>query len=249
MKNNMSVGILSHRAPKTLINTLLSYKESGFINKTNDIFCVLQNSEKQKEEIAVCEQFNIRSVVMKDNKMMASGFREIYLQAKNEIILFLENDFCTYCSSEDVDYYLDSSVYFLVNGKADLVRGRSRENPGDPNYAKMNLSQIPPINFIKSKHLSECMYWVDHPDLLYPTKIEKINSEKNLKTWYLTCSSSCNYTNNPYICKKDFFSKSILPYLVDGNNIESMLTPIWARQNYKCIFGFGVFTHDRKDGH
>jgi len=240
----ISIGILSYNAPSTLKNTLLSYKNSRLIEETDDIFCILQNSKKQEEEENICSQFSVKSIKMPDNGLMASGFREIFNNAKNEIILFLENDFCTYCDQKEVKYYLENAIYFLNKNTADLVRGRSRKNPGHPNYAKMNLSQIPPSSFIKSKHLSECMYWVEHPELVYPDKITKIKED-----WYMTSSASCNYTNNPYMCKKDFFYNAIYPYLKNGENIEKTLTPIWSQKNYKCIFGFGIFTHDRKDGH
>lgn len=250
-KRNISIGVLSHNAPNTLENTLLSYERSGLLRQSTDIFCVLQYSQRQQQEVEVCARFNIRSIIMNDNGLMSSGFKQIYNSAKNNIIMFLENDFCTYCSAEEVEYYLDSAIYFLENKQGDIVRGRSRTNSGYPNHAIMNLSKIDPKNFISNTHLCECMYWVDHPEIVYPTKIYKIASSNDIigQSWYLTDSSGCNYTNNPYMCTKDFFEKAVYPYLNDSHNIESILTPIWARERHKCVFGFGIFTHDRKDGH
>lgn len=240
---SISIGILSYNAPQTLRHTLTTYKNSQLLYSTDDIFCIIQKSEKQVEEKLICEEFNIRAILMPDNGLMSSGFKAIYNNAKYENILFLENDFCTYHADHDVEYYLDKSIS-LLDHNMQYIRGRSRTNPGNPNHAKQNLCNIKPDIFIKSKHLSECIYWVDNPELLYPTKIQKISSIDE-PAWYCSSSSSCNYTNNPYICKKSFFKYSIYPYLDNNHNIETILTPIWSRQNHRCAFGFGIFTHDR----
>ncbi len=245
-----SVGILSYYAPKTLRHTLETYKTSKFLNITDDIFVVIQQSSRQNDEIDVCKEFNLRYIALDDNGMMASGFKTIYENAKYDIILFLENDFCIYSSKDEVNKYIYDALYFINSGKADIIRGRSRINPGEPNHAYINLRNIPPENFINNTHLSECMYWVENPEKIYPTKITKIESKEDGQDWYLTTSRNCNYTNNPFICSKEFFKDAIYPYLEFGSNIEKELTPIWANNNYRCIFGYGIFTHDRSfDGH
>ena len=88
---------------------------------------------------------------------MASGFKAIYENAKYDIILFLENDFCTYCSKEEVHNYLENAVDLIKTGKADAVRGRSRTNAGYPNYAYINLRGIPPSSFVNNTHLAKCI--------------------------------------------------------------------------------------------
>jgi hypothetical protein len=180
---------------------------------------------------------------------MASGFKSIYENAKYDNILFLENDFCTFCSNADVLNYIENALYFLNNKMADVVRGRSRINAGRPNFA-LNLQTIEKDLFKNHTHLSECMYWLKDPDLEYPEKITKIEPKIIGQDWYLTTSRNCNYTNNPYMCSKDFFKNAIYPHLEFGSDIEGILTDIWKENDYKCIFGFGIFTHTRKyDGH
>jgi hypothetical protein len=245
-----SVGILTYFAPKTLKHTLETYRDSSFLETTDDFFVVIQYSSRQNEEIDVCQKFNIRYVALPDNGKMASGFKAICDNAKYEILLFLENDFCTYCSKEDVKNFITNSLDFINSGRGDIVRGRSRINPGEPNYAYMNLRNIPPENFINNSHLSECIYWVENPEKLYPSKIKKEDPLIEGQDWYSTLSNHCNYTNNPYMCSKKLFKKLIYPHLEFGSNIEDKLTKLWAIFDLKCIFGFGIFTHDRSfDGH
>jgi hypothetical protein len=246
----ISIGILSYFAPKTLRRTLETYRASGLIDITDDMFVVLQKSRRQNDEIKVCKEFKIRYIALSDNGKMGSGFKAIYENAKHDIILFLENDFCTYCSKDDVKNYIDNACYFIESNNADIVRGRSRINPGEPNFAYIYLRNIPPTNFINNTHLSECMYWLDKPEDVYPTKISKIEPIIKGKEWYITDSRHCNYTNNPFICSKNFFKREIYPHLEFGSNIEDKMTNIWAKSQHKCIFGFGIFTHDRTlDGH
>lgn len=245
-----SAGILTHYAPKTLRHTLETYKTSGFFDTTDDLFVVIQHSSRQNDEIEVCKDFGIRYIALPDNGMMASGFKAIYENAKYDIILFLENDFCVYCSKEEVQNYVENTVNFIKSGKADVVRGRSRKNAGEPNFAYMNLRNIPRYNFVNNSHLSECIYWEDNPEQIYPTRISKIEPVVEGFDWYIADSMWCNYTNNPYMCSKDFFKKAVYPYLHFGNNIEKEVTGIWRGLNAKCVFGFGIFTHDRSfDGH
>lgn len=201
----LSIGVLSYYAPKTLNNTLNTYKKAGLFELTDDLFVVLQESSRQSEEKAICDSFGIRSICLPDNGKMAWGFKAIYEHAKYDLILFLENDFVINESSVQTDNFVKNVLYFINSCGADVVRGRSRYNPGVPNYAYENLRNIPVSNFIANSHLSECIYWVDHPEQVYPSRISKIDPKEGAEQWYLCTSRHCNYTNNPYVCTKDFF--------------------------------------------
>uniref|UniRef100_A0A6C0K4H7 Glycosyltransferase 2-like domain-containing protein n=1 Tax=viral metagenome TaxID=1070528 RepID=A0A6C0K4H7_9ZZZZ len=246
----ISAGVLTYFAPETLKHTLETYKTSEFFECVDDFFVVIQQSDRQSLEKDICEEFNVRYILMPDNGRMASGFKAIYENARNDVLLFLENDFIINGTNEDIRDFLLNSLYFLNEKECDVVRGRSRKQSGDPNYAYINWKDEPPATFVNSTHLAEAIYWDPHPDTTYPSKISRINPIKGNDEWYTTSSKSCNYTNNPYLCKRQFFASEILPHLVDGENIEDRLTPIWAQQNYRCVFGPGLFTHDRSyDGH
>jgi hypothetical protein len=245
----ISAGVLTYYAPKTLHHTLTTYKTSGFMDLIDDLFVVIQKSDRQLEEQTVCEELGVRYVLMPDNGKMASGFKAIYENAHNDILLFLENDFTVNTSKDDVLEFLLNSLYFLLDRDYDVVRGRSRNHPGEPNYAD-KWAKESPKTFIDNTHLSESIYWEKHPDKIYPSKISRITPLKGDEAWYTSSSKSCNYTNNPYLCTRQFFSTEIYPYLVFGENIEDKFTSVWSQQDYKCVFGPGLFTHDRSyDGH
>ena len=245
----LSIGILSYYSPKTLQYTFSTYKEAGLFELSDDIFAVLQKSDRQNQEKNVCESFGVRAICLPDNGHMGSGFKAIYENAHHEHVLFLENDFVIHASPKETKEFILNCVYFLETKNMHVVRGRSRKNPGEPNYAYY-LSDRPPESLNDCQHLSESIYWLEDPELVYPTKISRIDPILGDAKWYTSLSKSCNYTNNPYACSKSFFEKAILPYTKFGCNIEGELTDIWSKQEYSCVFGPGLFTHNRMfDGH
>jgi len=248
-KISISLGILSYNAPDTLHKTLKTYKDSGILDISNDVFVILQKSDKQDEEAKVCKKYNIRCIKMPDNGKMASGFKAIYDNAQNEIIIFLENDFANYSTQQESIDFFNNSIYFIKEKKMDLIRARSRKNAGEPNFGVELFSKIPQDEFENHTHLSECIYWIEHPELIYPSKIQKIKPFIGNDDWYTSSSKSCNWTNNALVTSKFFFKKAILPYLFESEHIEPTFTKIWAQQDYKCVFGPGLFTHERLDGH
>jgi hypothetical protein len=179
---------------------------------------------------------------------MGSGFKAIYENACNEYILFLENDFVIDKVLETKQFF-SNALFFLKSVGVDIVRGRSRKYPGEPTFSEDVLKNAHRSDKFWTTHLSECIHFIEKPDLEFPDKISKIKPKTGEDDWYIFSSKHCNYTNNPIICSKKFFREAILPYCEFGENIEDKLTPIWATKNYKCVMGPGLFTHYRIDGH
>lgn len=245
----ISLGLLSYNAPDTLSQTLQTYKDSGLLDISNDVFAILQKSDKQDDEAIICEKYKVRFIKMPDNGKMASGFKAIYENAKNDIIVFLENDFVNYSTKKEAIDFFNNSINFIKEQDYDLIRARSRYNSGEPNYGIQLFSKIPKDEFINHTHLADCVYWLDNPEIIYPEKIKKIKPLVGDDDWYTSSSKSCNWTNNALVTSKKFFREAVLPHLSGSDNIEDSFTDIWAQQDYKCVFGPGLFTHYRLDGH
>ena len=247
---DISLGILSYNAPDTLEQTLSTYKNSSLLDISNDVFVILQKSDKQDKEAQVCEKYNIRYIKLPDNGKMASGFKAIYENAKHEIIVFLENDFVNYSTKQEAVDFFNNCIYFIKEKQINLIRARSRKNAGEPNIGKQLFGNIPTHEFGNHTHLADCIYWIDNPDIVYPEKIKKIKPLIGNDDWYTSSSKNCNWTNNALVTSKTFFKNAILPDLLTGSDdIETTFTPIWAQKDYKCVFGPGLFTHYRLDGH
>ena len=243
----ISAGVLTYYAPKTLEYTLTTYRDSGLLRLVDDFFVVIQKSDRQMQEKEVCEAFKVRYILLTDNGHMASGFKAIYDNARNQLVLFLENDFIIEGSETETRTFLENALYFINEGH-EWVKGRSRDRAGEPNFALM--FHRAGSSLVETTHLSESIYWDESPEQTHPSKISAVTAPHGSSAWYSASSKHCNYSNNPYLCKRSFFKAEILPHLVFGENIEDRLTPMWALSNHKCIFGPGLFTHNRSyDGH
>ena len=217
---------------------------------TYDVFVVINFSELQLEEEKVCKDFNLRYISLQTNNFMAGGFRAIFEHARYETILFLENDFMIgrEISKEATATFIAQSIAFLKAGY-DIVRGRRRDNAGYPNYAHIYLPSLPNKIMADHEHLSETIYWMTDPEQAFPERIKRIRGITPDEKWYAASSYSCAYTNNPYMCTKEFYRMAILPHLPTVGHIENSIIPHWRRGNHTCVFGQGLFTHNDLNKH
>ena len=68
----ISVGILSWKAPQTLVDTLTTYFAREFLHNVNDV-CILFN-EVSDEDIQVAKHFGIPYLPYKENIGIGKGF-------------------------------------------------------------------------------------------------------------------------------------------------------------------------------
>jgi hypothetical protein len=243
----LTIGILSFNSPKTLYNTLLSYKKSGLFEFTDDIICVIQPSNLQNEEFEICKQFNINNIILNNvNTLMAGAIDTIHSNAKYENILFLENDFRVCIKKEKLYDLLRHGLNILKNNEVDIVRLRSLKNPGHQIQYNLYKNTFSSNNIINPTELYLVTHFLEEPHLNLPDYISKIY---NSPLTYLMISKNCVYTNNPHIVKKSFYNQYIKPYVKYGYNLESQIDPIWYSFQHKIAITEGCFTHMRMDGH
>lgn len=247
---NLTVGILTYNSPKTLKNTLESYRVNGLLGITDDIICIIQPSDNSFEEESICKQYYIKPLIQSVNTKMAGGIKEIWANAKYNNVLFLECDFLLSSPPNKTKEIIKYSLDLINSKKFDIVRLRSLEKPGHQiqhNIYKDMISQQSPFS---AQDLTNQLYLVTHylkePHQDFPNEIQLVNS--NILTYKIT-SKHCVYTNNPHIVGKDVFMKYIYPHIKDGENLESQIDPIWPSYNLNIAITEGLFTHNRIDGH
>jgi hypothetical protein len=242
----VSIGILTHRSPVTLFNTFLSYQASGLLECTDDIFCIIQPSDKQDQEVECCNHFQVRAVVEKENGMMAWGIKRVFEEAKYENVLFLESDFRCLRQKETIQNLLSYALQVLETKEADVVRLRSLKKAGHPlqiNHFKGNELSSPD----HIRQLYVCTHYLEHPEDSFPDAISVVKRNPLI---YRMSSKHCVYTNNPTLVTKEFFTQSILPYIQFGKHLEPEIDTDWATKYTHTIYiTEGLFTHVRLDGH
>ena len=125
---SIGVAILSWKSPKTVRNTLESYLNTKFLDMVDD--SVLCFQEVSKEDIELAKSVGIRYVATDNNKGIQGAFRLGYESLDTDYILILEND-CSIVGSQDfIRSQLTEALKLLDADVVDLVRLRSRFNPG-----------------------------------------------------------------------------------------------------------------------
>ena len=233
---NLSIGILTYNSPITLENKLSSYKDSGILDYSDDIHCLIQNSSKSNEEAEICSKFNLRYTLETTNTMMGGGIRRLIEESKYDYFLFLEADFRSCKNKKITKNILDFSLDILSNGDIDVVRLRNLKNPGHPIH--WNLQKSSGIEYNDNTELYLCTHYLENPHLQYPEFISKINKNPIL---YKIKSKNCVYTNNPNIASKKFYVNNIFPYLNAGTHVEPEIFHFGADQKAEIGGEKGLF--------
>jgi hypothetical protein len=247
---NLSIGMLTFNSPKTLKNTLESYKYTKLLELSDDICCIIQPSPKQNEEIQICDYYGVKPVLQTSNTKMAGAIKTIWNICKYDYMMFLECDFVICENENKIKNILNFGLTELKNNKVDLVRLRSLKNPGHPIASNLMKDRHKNTNWHNDGDLLRQANYItnyaDEPEKIYPQYITKYS--KNYLS-YLMSSKHCVYTNNPYITSKKFYLDYIFSHIIDGNNLEDKIDMVWHHHDHKILITEGIFKHNRIDGH
>ena len=234
----ISICILSWKNEKTLENTLKSYQKNGLLNLSDDVTILFQ--EVSEKDIAIANKYKVKYIGLQENIGIGKGIIHLFENAKYEEVLFLENDWELIETSQKVIEQIQSGLDFLKKGY-DVVRFRSRKNPGHPLHSKRHqgkeLDYYDDWHKVTSPHLLESMHWLD-PDKEFPDKIQKDGD------FFITTSRWANWTNNPFLLKRSFYLNQLTPFSGEGVHFEKNIASWWVQQNFKIAQGEGLFTHN-----
>ena len=239
----LSIGILAWNSGQTLVNTLTSYYYSGLLSLTDDIKLFFQEFNDDDRRIA--EHFKIDYIPSKTNIGIGKAFIELVKSAKHENFLILEHDWKLVENPETTFNRLKNGIEFLDRGTS-TIRFRHRKEPGYPHFSEkyMNVGwdYIDPWIETKSSHLLDCIHWIENPEQQFPKKISKVDFLG--ENYYVSDSEVSNWTNNPGLFKTEFFQQILTQFPGEGIDLEKNISYWWARQNFTCAHGEGLFKHE-----
>lgn len=233
----ISIGILSWKSSKNLINTLDSYRRYGLLNISDDIKIFFQEISPEDEKLA--NQYQIPHIGNANNIGIGQAIIELLKQTKYKHFLFLEHDWELIEPISLVRERLSEGL-MLLNQGYDIVRYRSRRFPGYPLYSKVHkgqeLTYYDEWHKVTSPHLLDSLHWLD-PAENFPDKIQKQGA------FFVTTARWANWTNNPFLINKDFYLKHITPFAGDTIQLEEKIAPWWVQQSFRIAQGEGLFMH------
>lgn len=243
---DFSIGILSWHSTDVLINTLKSYHDNGLFDLTDDKVIYFQ--EITSEDIEIAKWFGLKYIGTKENVGIGQAFMKLASGAKYENILLLEHDWELIEKTMNTHKRIMQGLHLLDCGY-DCVRLRHREKPGFPHFSEKNYSTVekaliyhdPEIG-LDYPHLLDSVHWMQDPSAAFPGMIGKQYVDND--EYYVAGSRYANYTNNPCLYKKDFYIKTIKPFVGKGIELEGKISHWWARQHFNVAQGEGLLSHN-----
>lgn len=230
----LTIGILSWKSPTTLKNTLESYRNKGLFEYPSQIFIYFQELSDTDREIA--GEYGLPYFGSEHNLGIAGGYRAMLEKVQEPHYLFLENDWPIYPEPGiPAIGQLSQGIEFLNARISDVIRYRSRKNPGEPLWTL----QFKDHELSRPEHLLDCIHWVSDPASKFPEQIKSPSSG-----WFTTSAGYANWTNNPHMYRTDWGRDVLLPHLGE-RDIEKDLQKWWQTTNYNVTQGAGLFTHQR----
>jgi len=236
-KLELSIGILSWKSPKTIINTLESYRNTRLLDIVNDVTIFFQEATEFDRNIA--NFYKVQAIFSDTNIGIGKGFTKLVESALTKNILLLENDWVNIENPDQTYDELEKGINLLEYGRADMIKYRHRRNPGDPLYTL----QYNGREMDSPKHLLECVHWRENPDIDFKEFISKDFSTR----YYTAKSKYANHTNNPTMFKTKFYIDNISPFSGEGVDLEGKIDGWWQEQEFTVAHGEGLFTHERID--
>ncbi len=234
----ISICILSWKSGAALKNTLKSYKKYGLLDMADDITVLFQAVSEEDKKTA--DRYNVKYIGLPENIGIGKGMKQLAENTTCEYLLFLEHDWELIENKELTFSRLKSGLELLQNG-FDVVRYRSRENPGYPlisiRHKGNELNYYDDWHECTSPHLLESLHWLD-PAQEFPDKIQKQGE------YFTTTSRWANWTNNPYLVRKKFLLETIIPFSGESASLERNIAAWWVKQDFKIAQGEGLFKHN-----
>eukprot|EP00298_Acanthocystis_sp_HF-20_P001949 c12436_g1_i1.p1 GENE.c12436_g1_i1~~c12436_g1_i1.p1 ORF type:complete len:336 (-),score=121.54 c12436_g1_i1:225-1199(-) len=248
--------ILNWKTPRTLANTLRSYQKNGLFDYMNETVIFFQELTKEQEEKAKSYHNKIRVIGEKTNVNIHWGIEYLVDNATTEYVLFLEKDWELIESPEMLAEEIDAAIEIIESGVADVVRLRSRNNPGRDFYAKETYQGKEDDVWHRQENLMCNFYhWIENFDWRFP---DKAVTCWNNPLFYCVKARFCNWTNNPGVFKKSWWKKYMSQYarktaqeMKTWGNFESELNSVveaWNGSPWVVAMGRGLFAHHEIDG-
>ena len=253
--DDIGVVVLSHGRQDKLEKSLKSYEENGLVDMVGDNFIFF--NEISSDDISLIEndykQFEWGG--HPQNLGIGWGMTKAIEDSNAKYVLFLENDFELEGLGKDVYFQLELGYNNIKNGNVEVVRFRVMKD-----YLNTSNEAMQWVKRDGRKGCPELNWWMGfaaednfgYNNLDICVEIDKKN---NIVLWGMSCKHA-NWSNNPFLCKKDWFlkvaknigfdvSEDLKPSNQRSPDFEEQmaLENWWQKQDYRVGILPGLFIH------
>jgi len=259
-RNMLSVGVLSYQAPVTLAHTLETYRRGRLADCAREAVVYFNAITAADRNLAAVHGFASRGSV--HNLGIQGGMEALARSLAGPYVLMLQNDCPLVEDADEVERYLRDAIALLDAGKADIVRCRSRREPGQgfadaKKYMRFYGSGWMPFlrrlcrPFRARRAIGRAPYAVPDAELRHPRYIKREGD------FLILDSSVINFTDQSFLAPRDLLLELFdwakahpKKRLLNGFQVlEINLNARWWRnRHFRVAVGEGLFTHARADG-
>ncbi|MGF1456049.1 MAG: hypothetical protein ACFB6R_11835 [Alphaproteobacteria bacterium] len=262
-------GILSWKGYGSLRGALESYRAADFLSLFPETRIFLPEAEDEGRHMAA--EFGLSVAEHPDNLGILGGFEGLARSMSSRYVLLLENDFKLVEDRDTAARELATALDLLRTGRCQVIRLRSRRQPGPPLTGLQKYRRLYPVEgdgpwqraakgalrMIRPdkarRNLAACVYLYEDPSMVHPDVIRRDPDTG----FFLVSSRFMNWTNQAFLIERQFFLDRIIGYAKTHatrrgiNNFRSleieMNSPYWRRSGWHVGLGDGLFTHARRD--
>lgn len=246
---DITMHILCWKSPKTIKNTLESYKRGNLFNAVN--VCIYFQ-ERDDASDALAAEYGIKTVMgTKDNAGISSAMIEMVKATTTPYFIFAECDFelAQGENEQTVSSILSDCMKLIREKNVQLVKLRHKGRPGEP---------IASVGGLKKDHKFPQDYWwkletlylLDSPESMFPNSFKIVDKPEYNGKWYITTFKDNTWSNNIFIADTKWMKDVIVPALEKSTiqnkfkGVESTLAH-GILNEYIIAGGDGLFTHNR----
>jgi len=257
--NDITIGILCWKSPKTITSTLDSYQKNGLFDLVHPVIYIQERSPKYEE---IAKKHGVNEILgNEENTGILRALIDLVNATKTKYFIFAECDFKLIHDKETTDKVLKQSIKLIEEKDVQVVRLRDRKNPGEPMIARKFVpakdSELQDYKFDQDfTYKLETVMFLDNPDEKFPGVFEVIDYDSR---WYKCADKGCApWSNNIFITTTEFMKKKVFPILRarSGVNASGRNDEVFAKleaelieklSGYNVAQGPGLFTHERLD--
>jgi hypothetical protein len=259
---DITIGILCWRSPRTIRNTLESYKKNGLLELVHP-FIYFQERSSDTDRLA--EEYGIKDIIgTKENKGLLQAFIEMVNHVKTKYFIFAECDFELINDNKKVSDILNDCMKLMKENNIKVIRLRDRKNPGKPLHSRqsfdMSDSELEKQDFTDYIAKPEMVHFFDNPEEKVSDVFTIVDKPQYNYRWYMCDYKHYHWSNVIYMAETKFLKDVVIPIVLEsretqnGKNDELLNTfeqIMWAKRDrlhgYTVASGEGLFKHNRID--
>jgi hypothetical protein len=263
----IGLGILSWKGHDSLSVSLETYRAKGLLDYVQEKAIFLP--EQRPQETTLATSYGLDIYGHPQNLGILGGFKALAQSLTSDIIVMVENDCPLIVDTPLMQQQLITAYQMIQSGKADIVRLRSRQYPGqDWGVNRKYRTLYPPENAswtqkmmmtcwraLRPEKAMRLAGWSVYENAQEAQKFPHITNYHADQDAYLLDSAFMTWTNQSIMVRKDFFLNKIIAYAenapttrrINGfRNLEiEMNSDYWRTGGFKIWIPQGIFTHKR----